>query len=135
MKKQLMRSRKNSMLAGVCGGLADYFNIEVTVVRLLWVVSALFDGPGLFIYIICAIIIPKVPYDYDYMDDYDDENDYEGAYGQTRKVRSKNYLGIGLIGIGIYLAIKIFLPWINFGFSWPIALIGLGIILLRKNSD
>lgn len=55
--KRLYRSRKNKMLAGVCGGIGEYFNIDPTLVRLLTVLS----GIGIVAYIICAIIIPEEP--------------------------------------------------------------------------
>lgn len=47
------------MFAGVCGGLAEYFGIEVTIVRLIWVVATLFFGSGILLYILAAIIMPK----------------------------------------------------------------------------
>ncbi|WP_308752123.1 PspC domain-containing protein [uncultured Anaerotruncus sp.] len=56
--KKLYRSETNSMLAGVCGGLGDYFGIDPTLVRLGWVLISLM-GPGLIAYIIAAIIIPR----------------------------------------------------------------------------
>ena len=59
----LYRSQKESMLAGVCGGIADYFGVDPTIIRLLWVVAGLCVGGGLSAYIICAIIIPNEPYD------------------------------------------------------------------------
>ena len=56
-QKRLYRSRSNRMLAGVCGGVAEYFNIDPTIIRLL--VAALgVTGSGILIYIIAAIIIP-----------------------------------------------------------------------------
>jgi len=61
MKKRLMRSRTDAKLAGVCGGLADYLNIDPMIVRILWVISAFLGGPSIGIYILCAIIIPKEP--------------------------------------------------------------------------
>lgn len=61
MKKKLTRSRTDAHLAGVCGGLAAYFNIDVKIIRILWVISAFFGGPSIGAYIICAIIIPKEP--------------------------------------------------------------------------
>ncbi|MBC2250841.1 PspC domain-containing protein [Listeria sp. FSL L7-0123] len=57
--KKLYKSSSQKMIGGVCGGLAEYFNIEVTLVRLLWVVASLFLGSGILLYIIAAIIIPK----------------------------------------------------------------------------
>lgn len=57
--KRLYRSRTNKMLCGVCGGLAEYFNIDPTIVRLLVVLLACGAGSGLLAYIIAAIIIPE----------------------------------------------------------------------------
>jgi len=59
MKQKITRSRTDSKLAGVCGGLAKYLNIDVAIIRALWVISAFLGGPSIGIYIICAIIIPK----------------------------------------------------------------------------
>ena len=63
MNNKLYRSTDQKMLAGVCGGLAEYFNIDVTLVRLIWaIVSIPSFGVGLLIYIIAAIIVPQRPY-------------------------------------------------------------------------
>jgi len=61
MKKKLYRDTKNEMLAGVCAGIAKYFDIDPTVIRLIWVVITLAGGSGLIAYIICALIIPEEP--------------------------------------------------------------------------
>ena len=60
--KRLYRSTQNKVLAGVCGGIAEYFNIDPVIVRLIAVVLSL-PGlvTGLIVYIIAAIIIPKAP--------------------------------------------------------------------------
>ncbi|MBC1370502.1 PspC domain-containing protein [Listeria welshimeri] len=57
--KKLYKSSSQKMIAGVCGGIAEYFGIEVTIVRLVWVAASLFLGSGILLYIIAAIIIPK----------------------------------------------------------------------------
>lgn len=56
-QKKLCRSNTNKMICGVCTGVADYINIDPTVVRLLWVIFA-FSGFGVLAYIIAAIIMP-----------------------------------------------------------------------------
>lgn len=55
--KKLYRSSRNKMICGVCGGIAEYINIDPTIVRLLWVLIA-FSGVGILAYIIAAIIMP-----------------------------------------------------------------------------
>ena len=57
--KKLYRNTENKMLAGVCSGIADYFDIAPTLVRLGWVLFSLLGGSGLLAYIIAAIIIPE----------------------------------------------------------------------------
>ncbi|MBD8987425.1 MAG: PspC domain-containing protein [Clostridiales bacterium] len=61
-EKKLYKSSTDKKLAGVCGGLAEYFNIDSTLVRLGWVVFGLLGGSGLLAYIIAAIIMPDRPY-------------------------------------------------------------------------
>jgi len=61
MKKKLYRSEKDSMIAGVCGGIAEYFDVDSTLVRLLTVIFVLLGGAGVVAYIIAWIIIPKNP--------------------------------------------------------------------------
>ncbi len=57
--KKLYRSEKNRMIAGVCGGIAEYFNIDPTLVRLGFVALSFMLGGGVLVYILAAIIIPK----------------------------------------------------------------------------
>ncbi len=61
-KKRLYKSEEDKMLAGVCGGIAEFFGIDPTLVRLGWVLFTLLGGSGLLAYIIAAIIIPHDPY-------------------------------------------------------------------------
>lgn len=59
--KRLYKSSTDQKIAGVCGGIAEYLNIDSTVVRLIWVLIALAYGTGILAYIICALIIPDRP--------------------------------------------------------------------------
>lgn len=61
MEKRLYKSNVNRMLWGVCGGVAEYFNMDPTLVRLGWVLFCALCGSGVIAYIIAAIIIPKRP--------------------------------------------------------------------------
>lgn len=56
--KKLYRSDENKLICGVCGGLGEYFNIDATIIRLLWAILAC-SGAGLLVYFIAAIIIPR----------------------------------------------------------------------------
>lgn len=59
--RRLYRSRTDRKLAGVCGGLAQYFNTDATLLRVLFVVLALLGGPGLVIYLLMWILVPEEP--------------------------------------------------------------------------
>lgn len=59
--KKLYRSDRNKMICGVCQGVAEYINVDPTIVRLLWVIFG-FTGFGIFAYIVAAIIMPVQQY-------------------------------------------------------------------------
>ena len=59
--KRLYRSKKERMIAGVCGSIAEYFNVDPTLIRLIWVATLFMGGTGIIAYIIAWIIIPKNP--------------------------------------------------------------------------
>lgn len=61
--KRLYRSSKSRMVCGVCGGIAEYFNIDPTLVRLGWILFAFAAGSGVLAYIVAAIVIPNEPAD------------------------------------------------------------------------
>ena len=62
--KRLYRSRDNRMIAGVCGGLGEYFNIDPTLIRLLFVAAVFFGvGGGALAYLIMMILVPEEPWD------------------------------------------------------------------------
>ncbi|HHT73875.1 MAG TPA: PspC domain-containing protein [Firmicutes bacterium] len=57
MNKRLRRSRERK-IAGVCGGIAEYFGLDPTIIRLVWLFAVLFYGSGVLAYIVCWIVIP-----------------------------------------------------------------------------
>ena len=59
MEKRLYRSKLNRMLCGVCGGIAEYFEIDPTLVRVGLIILMLAMGTGLLAYLICALVMPK----------------------------------------------------------------------------
>jgi phage shock protein C len=60
-KKKLMRSSTDKKIAGVCAGLADYFDLDPTLVRVVWLLAVLCAGTGLLLYIILWIVLPLAP--------------------------------------------------------------------------
>ena len=63
MEKKLYRVQKGKKLCGVCAGIAEYFKLDPTIVRLIWVILSLGGGVGVLAYIICAFVLPEKPID------------------------------------------------------------------------
>ncbi len=59
MKKRLYKIEEGKKIAGVCGGIAEYFDIDPTLIRLAWILFSAFVGSGIIAYIIAAIVMPK----------------------------------------------------------------------------
>ena len=63
MEKKLYRIEEGKKIAGVCTGIAEYFKLDVSIIRLVWALLILCAGTGLLAYIACALIIPEKPAD------------------------------------------------------------------------
>ena len=61
MEKKLYKVEQGKMIEGVCGGIAEYFNIDPTIIRIAWALLAVCAGSGILAYIICAIVMPRKP--------------------------------------------------------------------------
>jgi phage shock protein C len=59
--KRLMRSSQDKRLGGVCAGVADYFDLDPTIVRVVWLLAVLFGGTGLLLYVVLWIVLPLAP--------------------------------------------------------------------------
>ena len=77
--KKLYKSNKDRMISGVCGGVAEYLNVDPTIVRLIWVLLSFGAGTGIIAYIVCAIVLPTAPADRPYY--HDSDNDYDPNQG------------------------------------------------------
>lgn len=128
MQKRLYRSRKDQVIGGVCGGIAEYFGVDSVLVRLLAVMAVLFGGGGVLAYIIMWVIVPERPKDME-----DDEYSYSD--NGERKYNSQVVFGTGLIGLGIYLAVQRYIPWDLGEYFWPALLIIGGVYILTRRKD
>ena len=61
MNKKLYKVAQGKVLCGVCGGVAEFFNIDPTLVRLAWILFCAMGGSGILAYLVAAIIIPRSP--------------------------------------------------------------------------
>lgn len=138
--KKLYRSRENAMIGGVCAGLAEYFNIDASLVRLAAVILIFPGGLSFWAYIIGWIIIPQKPLRVAPQaenPDTDTPAEAEGApvsepTSQTDK--SRYIVGIVLVALGVIFLLNAFdvIFWFSFAKLWPIVLIIVGFVVLYK---
>ena len=135
MEKKLYKSSNDKVLAGVCGGFAEYFAVDTVVVRLLWIVFTFMGFAGLIAYIIAAIIMPESPLSGSLSDNYTSSDGYGTEQKTGNKGRSTSIvLGIILILFGGFVLLKYFIPWIPEDLVFAAALIGLGLFFLVRKS-
>lgn len=134
--KRLYRSRIDKKIAGVCGGIAEYFNIDSVLIRLAFVLFALADGIGIVLYIIAWIIIPENPNQKGKKTKVESvvEKTANKANKQIKKDKGNGsvVIGIILVLLGAFLLLKNMLSWFNFRYFWAAAIIVFGIYLLTK---
>lgn len=149
MRNKLFRSSKDCMIGGVCGGIAEYFDVDSTLVRLLAVLVVLLGGAGVIAYIIAWIVIPKNP-----------EQESDEKFEKREKIKEKikkgaeNVIeevkehfeskesnhhternrriwgGIIVIIIGVIFLSGSLFPWVVWSNLWPLIVIALGIIIM-----
>lgn len=142
--KRLYRSRKNRMIAGVCGGIAEYFNIDPVIVRLIAVALFFVGGSALLAYIIAMIVIPYEPFELAGGSDKQAapgaaEAPAQAGHGSSDAVPL--FLGIVLIIIGaVFLMhnMPLFDPFYGWArhflrhFFWPSLLIVAGVFIIAR---
>ncbi|MGE5582860.1 MAG: PspC domain-containing protein [Bacillota bacterium] len=137
-KKQLHRSLKDRKIAGVAGGLAEYLNVDSTMIRLLWVLAIFLGGGGILAYLIAWIIIPEEePAVIETGSDSAEAPLTETKSEPVEKQQRYSIIGLLLIVIGVVFLIRQFLPWELSRYTWPFILIIIGILLLvphRRNT-
>lgn len=128
--KKLYRSPTNKKIAGVCSGVAEYFNVDLTLVRLVWISAIIFAGTGILAYLICWLIIPQNPRIHNQAD-LDIKKLYRSSEGKI--------LGGVCSGLGDYfqvdpILLRLLFIFLIIGCGWGILLyILLWIILPLRN--
>ncbi len=139
MQKRLYLSRADKKLAGVCGGIAEYFDIDSTLVRLMWVFLTFAGGSGLLIYIVAAIVMQEKPVTHpssvegERVVDVAYESNDDKSTG-TKGDHDRLIIGGGLIVLGMYIFSRnfFFFRWLDFKYLGPILLVLLGFYFLFK---
>ncbi len=142
--RKLYRSQTDQVVAGVCGGLAEHFDIDPVIVRVVFILLAFFGGGGVLIYLILWIALPKKPYDFTFnassgsgMPDEDKPKEEQSAgfnpepeQKNTARYRGSLIGGIILLTLGTLFLIDEFIPHWDFGRLWPVILIVIGFALI-----
>lgn len=134
--RKLTRSKNNSIILGVCGGIAEYFNIDPIIVRLIWGLSLIpFFFTSAIIYVICGIIVPYgKPITYESNEDYNII--YEDLETNKENDHNSKLIGILLVVIGLFFLAKEFVPnFINILRLWPVLLIIAGLYVIFNKND
>jgi phage shock protein PspC (stress-responsive transcriptional regulator) len=121
------------MIAGVAGGMAEYANVDVALMRLIWVLAFFAGGVGFLAYIICWIIIPESS-----EENNQQPSEFNGEAGTpaddpSRRAARRNNAGLLLIGLGIIFLVKNFIPWHYWDKGWPLIIVAIGLYILLAN--
>ncbi|HEX2963106.1 MAG: PspC domain-containing protein [Ignavibacteria bacterium] len=153
MRERLYRSQKDKMIAGVCGGLAEYFDVDPVIIRIAFVAATILSGMGLIVYILLWIIVPYKESvaaaaagsgSAAYAAPAGSETASEGAQGTSEaeapytsyreRRRNRPILGYILVGLGLLFFADRFFPYFEFHDFWPLILVAIGIGLLLRSS-
>ncbi len=145
MSKKLYRSNKQKVFAGVCGGLSEYLNVDVTIIRLIWVLAFFAWGMGFLVYIISAIIIPAEEYESNTEGTIITDEDGNQTFvpnenkrqndGLDTKNNSLLFIGTAMVIIGILILLDKYVPFRQIirsirGYGWPLILVIAGILIV-----
>jgi len=154
MEKRLYRSRSDRMIWGVCGGLAKYFDMDPTIIRVIAVLSIFLGGVGIWGYIILAIVVPledseaaepkdTVKENVEEMKEtarelgHEIQSTLKGEEGESEEMRTiqhrrRNLLGIILIVLGVFFLLGSFnvFWWFNWHYLWPLVLVAIGVLII-----
>jgi phage shock protein C len=136
MEKKLYRDTQHKVIGGVCSGLAAYFNVDVSIVRVLFLASLILKGGGFLVYIVLLIVLPKKPYLFnDPTVDYKVPpfgDNYTGPMVEKKKSNGSVIAGSILIVMGTIFLVNQFdlIPHIYWGRIWPVILIVIGFVFI-----
>ncbi len=132
MTKHLCRSTTNRMIAGVCGGLGEYFNIDPTIVRVFFVILAFAQGIGVLVYAVMWIMIPEKSGEAAVHASTLNTEPIEKVIRETFKQEPRTAAGLVLVILGVLFLLSNFFPALGFYHLWPLLLVILGAMMLLR---
>lgn len=144
--KRFTRSSTDKVLAGVCGGLGNYFELDPTIFRIIFVVATFFGGFGLLLYLILALLVPaedqapdepmkKVRSTVAEVGRVVEASTKEVKAEVERRRGDRSWAGLTLVVAGVLflLANLGFFSWVDVGTFWPVLLILLGLFVVARS--
>lgn len=137
--KKLERNPMNKVVGGVCSGLADYFNLDVALLRIAFVIAMLFASFGFWLYIVLWVVVPERKFNVDFQtqpaDNVQQNHDNENGSKKTTAI----FAGISVIMIGLIFLINNFIPISWVWKLWSLILVVIGIVMIvnasKKGAD
>ncbi len=131
---RLYRSRTHKMIGGVAGGLAEYFNVDVILMRLLFIIVFIAGGSGVLIYIILWIIMPLEPYSR-MEEKLNSQEPFVNKDKATPDNNNRTFIaGVSLIVLGFIFLFNSLFPQFNLKELWPLVLVVIGVMLIINES-
>lgn len=125
--RNLYRSRTDSMVAGVCGGLGNYLGIDSTLIRLFFAFLCFYHFLGVWLYLVLLLIMPLIP---------EGEEELISPIPLRDNPKATKVIGGGLLVLGSLALVSnlriTWLSWVNFDNLWPILIILSGVLLLIR---
>jgi phage shock protein C len=117
--RRLRRSRRDRVLGGVCGGVARYLDVDPVLLRIAAVALVLSGGVGLLAYVIAWIVIPEA-----------EPGEPEGTAAPANRHTVAVAVGAALLGLGVLLLVRQWMPWFGAGMFWPLVVVAAGVLIL-----
>jgi phage shock protein C len=128
--RRLYRSRNDRVLGGVCGGLAEYFDVDPVLVRIAAVALAVSGGLGVVAYLVAWIAVPERPFAAEILEPEMPEKNEALGITTSRRLGATIAVGVILMGTGIVMLLDRVAPWFNGAMFWPIVVIAVGAVLV-----
>lgn len=118
-RRRLVRSRRDSVLGGVCGGLARYLGVDPLLLRVAAAALALSGGVGVVAYIVAWVVIPEAGHD-----------EPEVAPRRADRHTTAVVAGSALVGLGALLLLRTYAPWFGEDAFWPLVVVAVGAVVV-----
>lgn len=138
MAKRLYRSRNDRVIAGICGGLGEYFDIDPTIFRIIFVVAVVAGGVSALLYILGMIVIPEEPAVTTSKNEHSKPEDHtpktvENSVKKSGRSDSSATGGVILILVGVLFLLNNLLNINVWGNFWPLILVVVGLSIMAKS--